>query len=99
MSGRAPSKRLQWKTEHIPADDPFARFAASAQVILVRRMIAANRNHWRKYNDELNRTRGARARALQKLKQAASERLAEEPGQAPACAPRSNFAAEQRATR
>jgi hypothetical protein len=82
MSRRAPSRQLEWKTEHIPADDPFARFAASAQVILVRRMIAANRNHWRKYNDELTREREARARARQKLERAGTERLGEKSAQA-----------------
>jgi hypothetical protein len=92
MSRRAPSKQLEWKTEHIPADDPFARFAASAQVVLVRRMVAANRNHRRKYSDELNRTREAQTRARRNLKRVGTERLSEKSAQAPNVVAPSNFA-------
>lgn len=49
-----------WKSEPIAADDPFARFAAMAQTILVRRMIAANRTHWRKYDERIAQKRQAR---------------------------------------
>jgi len=58
--------RPQWRSEHIPADDPFARFAAMAQKILVKRVIAANRAHWRKSNERQNQKR--HALALQRLK-------------------------------
>ena len=51
----------RWQSERIPADDPFARFAAMAQRVLVRRMIAANRRHWRKHDAALARKRAAGA--------------------------------------
>jgi hypothetical protein len=57
---RPRAEKREWKSEHIPADDPFARFAAMAQRILVKRVIAANRTHWRKYNERENRKREAR---------------------------------------
>jgi hypothetical protein len=57
------AKTPGWNSEHIPADDPFARFADMAQKILVRRVAAANRTHWRKYNEREVQKREARERA------------------------------------
>jgi hypothetical protein len=65
---RSVSREQRWKSEHIHADDPFARFAAMAQGILVRRMIAANRTHWRKYDEAQSRKREARELAQHNLK-------------------------------
>jgi hypothetical protein len=64
------STSAQWTSEHIPADDPFARFAAMAQRILVRRVIAANRTHWRKYDEQQARKRAGRELALRPVLQA-----------------------------
>ena len=57
------AKTLGWRSEHIPADDPFARFATMAQKVLVRRVIAANRTHWRKYEERESQKHAARERA------------------------------------
>jgi hypothetical protein len=64
------SARAIWRSEHIPAEDPFARFAAMAQRILVRRVIAANRTHWRKYDEQQTRKREARELAQRPALQA-----------------------------
>jgi hypothetical protein len=70
---RSRAQKREWKSEHIPADDPFARFAAMAQRILVKRVIAANRTHWRKYNERENRKRDARELAHQLSQQPAPQ--------------------------
>jgi hypothetical protein len=65
ITRRGRTSTRKWKSEYIPADDPFARFAAMAQRALVRRMIAANRSHWRKHDTQLARKRAATERVAE----------------------------------
>jgi hypothetical protein len=50
MSCRNVCISRAWKSEAIDASDPLARFAAMAQKVLVKRMIAANRTHAQRCN-------------------------------------------------
>jgi hypothetical protein len=98
MSRRIREKVREWKSEHIAADDPLARLAATAQTILVRSMIATNRNYWRKYDAALARGREARALARRNLEQGSAARPAANPERA-AIASAPNAIAKQGATR